>query len=122
MASSILVKKLVSFLGSGLKGDDDLCFHISRNFSFFSYILFPTSRLISQPRGLETQISVLRLKSLPQGPNQSLEAKIPSLRSPDWDLVLKAKIWASRLRYGPGGWREGGMEEEKEKEEKFLHM
>ena len=40
-----------------------------------------------------------------------------------WDLGLKAGIWASRLRYGPGGWVEGGggtkEEKEKEKEEKF---
>ena len=29
----------------------------------------------------------------------------------DWDLGLKAGIWASRLRYEPGGWGEGGYEE-----------
>ena len=32
----------------------------------------------------------------------------------DWDLGLKAGIWAVRLRYGPGG--RGGREEEEEKE------
>ena len=26
----------------------------------------------------------------------------------DWDLGLEAGIWASRLRYVPGGWGEGG--------------
>ena len=36
----------------------------------------------------------------------------------DWDLGLEARIWASRLRYGPGGWREGGTK----KEEKIPHM
>ena len=30
----------------------------------------------------------------------------------DWDLGLKAGIWASRLKYGPGGG--GGTEEEEE--------
>ena len=38
----------------------------------------------------------------------------------DWDLGFKAGIWASRLRYGPGGG--GGImekEEEKEVEEKI---
>ena len=25
----------------------------------------------------------------------------------DWDLGLKAGIWASRLGYGPGGWDTG---------------
>ena len=34
----------------------------------------------------------------------------------DWDLGLEAGIWASRLRYGPEGWREGGYEEEEEGE------
>ena len=40
------------------------------------------------------------------------------------DLGLKTGIWALRLRYGPGGWGEGGMkEEEKEEEkEKIPHM
>ena len=38
--------------------------------------------------------------------------------SRDWDLGLEAGIWASRLRYGPGGWGEGGTKEKKEKEEK----
>ena len=33
----------------------------------------------------------------------------------DWDSGLKAGIWASRLRYGPGGG--GGMEKEKEEKE-----
>ena len=32
----------------------------------------------------------------------------------DWDLGLKAGIWALRLRYGPGGWGRG-MEGKKEK-------
>ena len=27
----------------------------------------------------------------------------------DRDLGLKAEIWASRLKYGPGGWGEGGV-------------
>ena len=36
----------------------------------------------------------------------------------DWDLGLQAGIWASRLRYGPGGWGEAGGAEEEEKEEK----
>ena len=31
----------------------------------------------------------------------------------DWDLGLKAGIWAVRLRYGPGG--RGGTEEEEKK-------
>ena len=34
----------------------------------------------------------------------------------DWDLGLQAGIWASRLRYRPGGW--GGAEKKKEKKEK----
>ena len=25
-----------------------------------------------------------------------------------WDLGLEDGIWASRMRYGPGGWGEGG--------------
>ena len=40
-------------------------------------------------------------------------------------MGLEAGIWASRLRYGPGGWGEGGAEEEKkeeEEEEKIPHM
>ena len=36
----------------------------------------------------------------------------------DWDLGLKARIWASRLRYGPGGWGAGTKKEEKEEKEK----
>ena len=42
----------------------------------------------------------------------------------DWDLGLKAGIWASRLRYGPGGWEGGTKKKEKKKkeEEKFPHM
>ena len=32
-------------------------------------------------------------------------------------MGLEAGIWASRLRYGPGGWGRGGAEEEKEEEE-----
>ena len=36
----------------------------------------------------------------------------------DWDLGPEAGIWALRLRYGPGGWGEGGTKEKKEKEEK----
>ena len=42
----------------------------------------------------------------------------------DWNLGLEAGIWASRLRYGPGGWGEGGgTREGKEKEEeKIAHM
>ena len=39
----------------------------------------------------------------------------------DWDLGLEARIWASRLRYGPGGGGEG-CEEEEEEEEKIPHM
>ena len=35
-------------------------------------------------------------------------------------MGLEAGIWASRLRYEPGGWGEGGAEE-KEKE-KIPHM
>ena len=35
----------------------------------------------------------------------------------DWDLGLKAGIWASRLRYGPGGGGEGEEEEKKEEKE-----
>ena len=34
-------------------------------------------------------------------------------------MGLKAAIWASRLRYGPGGLQEGGAEE---KEEKIPHV
>ena len=40
-------------------------------------------------------------------------------------MGLEAGIWASRLRYGPGGWGRGGTKEEKEKkkkEEKIPHM
>ena len=33
-------------------------------------------------------------------------------------MDLEAGIWASRLRYGPGGGGEGEEEEKKEKEEK----
>ena len=51
----------------------------------------------------EAQIPVLR-------PN-SFEAEIWAMRlgfePQDWDLGLKAGIWASRLRYGPGGWGGG---------------
>ena len=65
-------------------------------------------RPISQPRGpnpsLEAQIPPSRPKSQPQGPNSSLKGFGPQ----DWDLGLEAGIWASRLRYGPGGWGEGG--------------
>ena len=42
-------------------------------------------------------------------------------------MGLEAGIWASRLRYGPGGWGKGGGTEKKEKkeekeEEKIPHM
>ena len=39
-------------------------------------------------------------------------------------MGLKARIWASRLRYGLGGRGEGGTEKKKEeeKEEKIPHM
>ena len=38
-------------------------------------------------------------------------------------MGLEAEIWAWRLRYGPGGWGEGGTEKEKKKkEEKIPHM
>ena len=41
----------------------------------------------------------------------------------DWDLGLEARIWASRLRYGPGGWGKGGTKKEKmEEKEKIPHM
>ena len=44
----------------------------------------------------------------------------------DLDLSFEAGIWASRLRYGPGGWGEGSAEEEEkekeEKEEKLPHI
>ena len=33
-------------------------------------------------------------------------------------MGLEAGIWASRLRYGPGGWGEGGRGAEEEKKEK----
>ena len=36
----------------------------------------------------------------------------------DWDLGLKARIWASRLRYGPVGWGAVTKKEEKEEKEK----
>ena len=35
------------------------------------------------------------------GQNVDLEAKILSLKPPDWDLGAKAGIWASRLGFGP---------------------
>ena len=38
------------------------------------------------------------------------------------DLGLKTGIWGWRLGYGPGGWGEGGVEEEEEKKEKTPHM
>ena len=34
----------------------------------------------------------------------------------DWDLGLKAGIWASRLRYGPGG---GGVQRRRRRRRKF---
>ena len=39
-------------------------------------------------------------------------------------MGFEAEIWASRLRYGPRGWGEGGAEEEEkeEEEEKIPHM
>ena len=55
----------------------------------------------------------------------------------DWDLGLKARIWASRLGFGPQDWdlgleigiwasrrgfEGGGREEEEEKEEIIPHM
>ena len=40
----------------------------------------------------------------------------------DWDLGLEAGIWASRLRYGPGGWGRWGKEEKEEEKEKTPHM
>ena len=42
----------------------------------------------------------------------------------DWDLGLKAGIWALRLRYGPW-WLEGKevtKEKQKKEEEKIYHM
>ena len=61
---AISVRRLVGwsvpFLGSGLEGADDLCFHICRNFSF--------SFLISPP--------ISRPKFQFQGPNPSLKAQI----------------------------------------------
>ena len=38
----------------------------------------------------------------------------------DWDLGLEAGIWASRLRYGPGGWGRAGTD--MKKKEKTPHM
>ena len=32
-------------------------------------------------------------------------------------MGLEAEIWASRLRYGPGGWWEGGYEGKEEEGE-----
>ena len=64
-----------------------------------------------------THISASRPKSQCWGPYLSLKAQIPTPRPnsslkgfgpQDWDLSLKARIWASRLRYEPGGWEEGG--------------
>ena len=80
----------------------------------------PTSRPLSQPRGpypsLKSQIPVWRPKSQPQGPNPILRSKF-HFRGPnpsferfgpqDRHLGLEAGIWASRLRYGPGGWGRG---------------
>ena len=69
---------------------------------------FSAWRPISQPRGpnpgLEAQIPTSRPKSPPQGPNSSLKG----FGLQDWDLGLKAGIWALRLRYGPRGWGGGG--------------
>merc|ERR1711951_48165 len=87
--------------------------------SFSTPFLPPASRPISQPRGpypsLEAQIPVLRPKSQPQGPNSIFKAQIPASR----DFGLKTGIWASRLRYGPGGWGAGTEEEEEEEKEKI---
>ena len=102
------ILKVIWFLGSGPEGVDDLCFHTGE-FSPPPPSSSPpsTSRPISQPRGsypsLEAQIPVLRPKSHLRGPNPSLEGFGPQ----DWDLGLKAGIWASRLRYGPEGWGRG---------------
>ena len=60
----------------------------------------------------------MRPKSQLQGPNPNTKAYLPVSR----DLGLEAGIWAFKLRYGPGGWGDGGTKEKKEKEEKFPHM
>ena len=98
--------KLRGEQGSGPKGVDDLCFH---TYGEFSPSPSPPPHPPSpQPPGpylsLEAHIPASRPKSQPRGPNSSLKG----FGAKDWDLDLEAGVWASRLRYWPGGWGEGG--------------
>ena len=68
---------VLSFLGSGPEGADDLCFHTGE--------ISPQSSPSSPPASLSTpfeaHILALRLKSQPIGPNPSLEAQILASRA-----------------------------------------
>ena len=66
---SRLYLKLKGEKGSGLEGVDYLCFHTYGQFS-------PSPSPPSPP-----QVQVLRPKSKSSGPNPSLEAQIPLLRT-----------------------------------------
>ena len=100
------IKKLEGGQGRGPKGVDDLCFH-----PFGEFYLSPPSPspLKSQSQGPnpnlkggipisrpKPQILDLRPKSLPGGPDPSLEAQISSSRLGSgplgWNLDLKAEI------------------------------
>ena len=93
--------------------------HIWGIFSFSfssSFSVLPSPQPPGPFLSLEVHIPALRPKFHPQGPNPNPKAQIPLSR----DLGLKTGIWASRLRYGPGGWGEGGTKKEKKKEEKKI--
>ena len=83
-------------LGSSPEGVDDLCFHTNGEFS-------------PPP-------------SSPSSPYPPPPSSLMGFGPQDWDLGLQAGMWASRLRYGLGGWAEGGAEEKKEDEEKIPHL
>ena len=112
---SIFTSFISSFLGSGLKRVNHLCFDTHGNFLLLP-LLHPPSSL-----SLMAQIPVLRPKSQPWGPNLTFKVQTKALRSktqqkgPDWNnkaeigsqgrnLGLQARILALRLGLEPWGW------------------
>ena len=74
MEGELLLLKL-SFLGSGPEGVDDLCFHTYGEFTPSSS---SSSSSPSSPSPTLTQIQAFKPRSLPWGPNPSLEARTRS--------------------------------------------
>ena len=125
------------FLGSGLKGVDDLCYHTGEfspspsspspyppppgpYFCLEAHISAsgPKSQSWGPNPNFKSSNSILKPKSHLWGLNFSFEGFEPQ----DWDLGLKAGIWASRQRYGPGGWGGVSTEKEEKKEKEIIPL